>query len=333
MKLKIVVISLIIILVQGCQFGSSSRLDIAESKLSLTPVTIKRYGKALFELDTNKLQSELKNIQSEFPQFLNGDLDDTSNINRLRAFVSDSQLIHLYHKTIKVYPGLSEFEQSLSRSFGYLSWHFPQFEIPQVYTYISGIQADAPVLAADKSLVIALDCYLGQDEEVYKKMGIPVYKSRRMTPEHIITDVFSAVYAVYFETQHNSNTLLDEMVAAGKRYYFLEAVQPEMEEYVLLGYSKEQFDWIKKHEGAVWSTLVGEQILYKGDQILFRKMFADGPFSQDFSQEAPPRLGEYIGWQIVRGFMEKNEDVSISDLLLITDSQKILAGSNYKPRR
>jgi len=333
MKSRVLIISIIFILIQACQFEGSSRLDIAEKKLSKAPISIKRYDKTLFELDTNNLQSELKLIQSEFPQFLNGDLDDTANINRLHAFVSDTHLIHLYHKTIKIYPDLSKLEQSLSKSFAYLSYHFPSFEIPQVYSYISGVQFDAPALAADKSLVIALDCYLGQDEEVYKKMGIPAYKSRRMTQDNIVTDVFTALYAVFFERQNSSNTLLDEMVSAGKRLYFLEAAQPEKEEYMLIGYSKEQFDWIKKNEGAVWSTIVGEQILYKGEQILFRKMFADGPFSQDFSQEAPPRLGEFIGWQIVRGFMQNNKDTSINELLLITDAQKILSGSNYKPKR
>ena len=57
----------------------------------------------------------------------------------------------------------------------------------------------------------------------------------------------------------------------------------------------------------------------------------DGPFTKGFDADAPARLGEWVGWQIVSAYMEKNKEVSLKELLQINDSQKILNQSGYKP--
>jgi len=316
----------------SCTNSSGDYPVIGASKLPKTEVRIKRYGKALFELDKTRFQEELKAIQAVFPQFLNDDLNDSANISKLYNFVSDTQLIALYHETIKVYPELTKQEKSLAGAFAYLKYYFPSFTAPQVYTYISGIQFDAPVMTADNSLVIGLDCYLGENQPRYKSAGIPAYQMRCMTPSHIEADVVKAIYAVYFERQFTVQTILDEMVHTGIRYAFIKAMLPDMPDHILLGYSEEQYRWIRKNEASVWRSIVGEELLYKGDQKLFRKFFGDGPFTQEFSTEAPPRIGDYIGWQIVRQYAKQKGLASPQDLLALNDAQGVLAQSRYKPK-
>ncbi len=321
------------LLLAGCNTNNDARLNVKSSELPQLNITIKDYGSTLFGLDTNNFLQELKAIQGDFPQFLNGNLDDTANYNKLFTFVSDTHLIAINTKTASTFKNTQVLEQDLSASFSRLAYFFPGFSIPEVYTYISGIQFDAPVLVTESSVVIALDCYLGTNESLYQRMGIPLYQRRRMTAEHIVKDVNSALYSIYFESNLQSVNLLDEMIQAGKKYYFMQLMQPNIEPSVLFGYSPEQLQWIETNEGAVWGTLVGEQLLYKGEPLLFRKLFGDAPFSQDFSQEAPPRIGEYLGWKIVSGMMQQQPEVSLNDLLKMTDAQNILQQSRYKPRR
>jgi uncharacterized protein YjaZ len=56
----------------------------------------------------------------------------------------------------------------------------------------------------------------------------------------------------------------------------------------------------------------------------------DGPFTSSFSQESPARTGAWLGWQIVKAYMKKN-NVSLKQLLDNVDSQEILEKSGYKP--
>ena len=88
--------------------------------------------------------------------------------------------------------------------------------------------------------------------------------------------------------------------------------------------------WAYDHEGDVWASIVGNDMLYAKGLDVFRNLFGDGPFTQAFSNDAPARLGEFIGLQIVRSFMTNNE-MSLQDLMLNDDVQQIFQSSMYKP--
>jgi uncharacterized protein YjaZ len=60
---------------------------------------------------------------------------------------------------------------------------------------------------------------------------------------------------------------------------------------------------------------------------------ADGPCTMEFSKDSPPRLGEWIGFQIIRSYMKKNPDVTLEMMMQETDAQKILTLSGYKPEK
>jgi uncharacterized protein YjaZ len=88
-----------------------------------------------------------------------------------------------------------------------------------------------------------------------------------------------------------------------------------------------------KNEGHVWAAIIENRMLYSNDGRVVRVFTTDGPFTSEFSKESPPLLGSWIGWQIVRKYMERNTEVSLSQLLQETDSQKILSMSKYKPAK
>jgi uncharacterized protein YjaZ len=123
------------------------------------------------------------------------------------------------------------------------------------------------------------------------------------------------------------------MVEAGKRLLFVEAMMPQAEERLLIGYSKEQHEWIVKNEAHVWAAIIENRMLYTTDGKLIRTFMADGPFTAEFSKDAPARLGEWLGWQIVREYYEKNPEVTLQLVMTETDAQKILSNSGYKPEK
>jgi uncharacterized protein YjaZ len=58
------------------------------------------------------------------------------------------------------------------------------------------------------------------------------------------------------------------------------------------------------------------------------------PYSKFYTEDdakSPGRVGQYIGWQIVRSFMKKNE-VSLQKLIHL-DEEEIFKKSGYKPKK
>ena len=76
---------------------------------------------------------------------------------------------------------------------------------------------------------------------------------------------------------------------------------------------------------------MGNKLLYTKDHQTQTKLIQDAPFTTGFGNESPSRLGVFIGWEIVLAYLNNNPDVSLEELIMMTDSQKILQQSGYKP--
>ncbi|MFZ4464722.1 MAG: hypothetical protein ACOYN5_12805 [Bacteroidales bacterium] len=333
---RTVFIIALLLLVTGlgsCSYFSKNKLDIDLSKLPAAKVTLKPYDVALFSCDTSKLAEELIRIQPEYAYFLGSNPTKVANLQQIRKFVTDPNLRKLYDKTRKTFPDATQIESKLSIAGRRFLYYFPEQELPEFYSYISGVYYESAVLADQNAVVIGLDCYIGSSDEIYTQMGIPLYLSERMTPDYIVKDAFSAIYQQKISLNGSSATILQEMIEAGKRLYFIESMQADIPGNILLGYRESQFKWAVENQAEVWAYLVSEQLLYKNDFMMFKKLFGDGPFTREFSEEAPARLGEFIGWQIVKAFMERNSEVKLNELVQLTDYQRILTDSRYKPKK
>jgi uncharacterized protein YjaZ len=51
----------------------------------------------------------------------------------------------------------------------------------------------------------------------------------------------------------------------------------------------------------------------------------------DNDSETPPRIGVWLGWQIVRSFMENN-DIPMQKMMVL-DAKEIFQKSKYKPAK
>jgi uncharacterized protein YjaZ len=78
-------------------------------------------------------------------------------------------------------------------------------------------------------------------------------------------------------------------------------------------------------------NLVENKRLYVTGRMDIKRLIDDGPYTNGFPVESPGRAGVWIGWQIVRKYMDKNPEVSLDKLMQMSDSQKILNDSKYYP--
>jgi uncharacterized protein YjaZ len=124
------------------------------------------------------------------------------------------------------------------------------------------------------------------------------------------------------------------MVYAGKQLYLKDVLLPQISDAEKIGYSPEQLTWCQENESYMWRYFMQEQLLYSTDSKLATRFINTAPFSKfylEIDNESPGRVGTWIGWQIVRSFMNNN-DVNLQQLLQM-DPIEIFQNSKYKPKK
>ena len=211
----------------------------------------------------------------------------------------------------------------------YLSY-YPDEKVPDIYSYISGVDFEHPVQYLDTVMIIALDCYLGPEYVPYQRLRIPVYRARRMQETFIVPDCMREVARVKHLPSYAGERLLDQIIHHGKVLYFLDRVLPGTHDTLKIGFTQEQLSWCESNRSNLWAFLVENELLYSTDFQQINKFISDGPFTSFFERESPARTGIWIGWEIVRAYMENN-DVNLQQLMSNNDAVEILTRSSYKP--
>ena len=307
-----------------------SKLDVKTEPYDLE---FDRYEEVLFNLDTANFQAELMKIQDRFSVFLSGDLSNPDAVQYLKEFAIDSYSISLYNKVKAAFPDLKQIERMVEEVFAHFHHYYPEIQLPtKVFTCVTGVTADVPAVQIfGDAMVISLDWYL-DDEETYDQIGMPKYMALRRNLPTLAKDVAKELYMNYVYHWRKQGLVIDEMVNNGKMDFFIEAMCPAMPDSVLLGYSSDQWHWAVENEGAVWADIVGNRRLYDSSLDSYMMYFGDGPFTQAYSNDAPSRLGEFFGLNIVRSYFSNNE-ISLQDLMERKDLQNIFQDSGYKPKK
>ena len=120
------------------------------------------------------------------------------------------------------------------------------------------------------------------------------------------------------------------MIEKGKRLYFLSKLVPDKKEFLLIGYTKEQLKGCYDREAEIWDLFVKNSLLQVTDKNLVKNFIDEGPKPQELGEGSPGNIGSFCGWQIVKKYMQKNGDISLSKLMS-TDAETIFQETKYKP--
>lgn len=293
-------------------------------------IKIKRYEKALFQLNPDSLENKINSLQRDYGFFLGTDSIKQQQFIRLYDYITDPALIDLFEKVEEKYPDNRLLSEDILSLLTYLKAYKPNAPVPVVYTYISGLDYSQPVMYFDSILVISLDMYLGESFDGYRTLGIPKYKRAHFRPEYIPVDI-AAQIANSVHPAKPEGKLIERMIHHGKELYFKDALLPNTHDSLKIKYSASQLEWIKASEKMLWSFIIENELLFSGRYSKFKKLLSEGPFTSEFGRTSAPRIAHWIGWQIVRKYMEEKPGTSLNELMQMTDAQLILEESGYKP--
>ncbi|WP_247656705.1 gliding motility lipoprotein GldB [Maribacter sp. MMG018] len=246
------------------------------------------------------------------------------------AKMNDSLQIELFQEVGKTFNSFEDEEESLEMLFKYIKYYFPEQKTPKIITVTNDVDYDNRIILTDTLLFIGLDNYLGSEHKYYG--GIQRYIAKLLDRKFMVSDVVSA-FAKKVVPRPRDRTFLARMIYFGKELYIKDRLMPNAPDNIKIGYSDDEMDWAIANEEPIWRNFIEQEHLYSTNSKLNQRFLDPAPFSKfglELDNESPGWLGRYIGWQIVRAFMENN-DVSLKQMLTMSE-EELFKKSNYKPR-
>jgi hypothetical protein len=322
----------------GCQ---RNPLDVDISAIHTQPLKLLRLEDELFSLHTNNIVLKTKDIKSNYGiyyehylmNFLNRNgTTDSLYTPSVLAFVNDKDIEETYGYIKTLYPTdkLEDIKSEADKCIKRFHYHFPKRKLPnRLITTISGWNYASAY--TDSALIVSLDMYLGDTAKFYQMLRYPAYQTKKMNEHYILPDIARGWLLTEFDNAMPVNTLLNHTIFYGKLFYAVNALLPETEDSVIIGYTDKQLKTCKAFEKNYWGYFAEKNRLYENSMRTVRELTSEGPFTAAISKECPPRIAMWIGWQIVRSYMKHNKNVSLDELMNENDAQKILSKSRYRP--
>jgi gliding motility-associated lipoprotein GldB len=305
-------------------FVSCGKKNKIETEINAVPVTIKveRFDKIFFETAPEKLPE----VKQQFPYFFPSGNDDQVWIEKM----TDPQWRELYSEVQKKYNDLSPVTADLTALVKRMKYYFPETKTPKLITVISEMDYTNKSIYADSLVIVSLELYLGKDHRFYQ---FPNYIKANFEPKQIMPDVVNSFANSKINPQ-NSKNFINKMVREGKKLYLKDILLPEYTDADKMGYTEEQLKWCQENESYMWRYFIEKELLYNDEPKLSSRFIDPAPFSKfylEIDNESPGQVGAWIGWQIVRSYMNNNE-IPVQQLLDM-DARELFEKSKYKPKK
>ncbi len=302
-------------------------------------IEIVRFDKALMNVHEASVAQDIKVLYDEYPTFMPLWVEEILGIPAADTAYLEQALPEFLNDTVygfkatnakeqAVFADVTDIEKGLSKAFSRIQYLYPETEIPSLYLFVSGFQT--PIYFGDELIGIGADMYLGSNYEYYNRV-VYDYQKQTMRKECIPVDVISAFLFRILPYTSTKSRLLDQMIYRGKVMYLVSQLFDELPGYEVMGWTKEQWNWCVKNERAIWHLVMDKRDLFKTESLILTGYLNDGPFTSEVSQDAPGRLGIWLGWRIAESYMEHNKEITLQELMAEPDAQKILEDSYYKP--
>lgn len=335
----IIICYLIVVFLSSCgdENGKKS-LNTSDIEVNFNKL---RYDREVYSLDTNNLKQSLNQLGEKYPAITNiyfkrlaglGSPADSGFYSKLNHFLTYKDYTGLYDSVQKHFPSTDYIDEELTELFKNIKYFYPDQKLGHVAYFISGLNRWSSI-TIDTTVGIGLDMFLGKDFPYYQSaLGLSDYEVRTNTKEYIPIKTAKNLFENTWAYEPEGKTLLDLMLYRGKQLYFMENVLREEKDQKLIFFTEDQLAWCQKNEALLYNTLVKRNVLYstKWQEIL--PLVMDGPKTNGMPDECPGNIGSWLGWQIVRTYMNKHSETSLQHLMSMEiDAQKFLFESKFKP--
>jgi hypothetical protein len=330
--MKKIVLFLWPLLLWGCR-SQEQKINAIDLQM-----TVERFDRDLYALKDDSACRPLPLLRERYAPFFEyynaeiiaiGDSRNDLYCELLQRFLHHPVVDSAYRKVNEVYADDRPLNDELTAAFRHVRYYFPEASVPRVFTYVSGF--NEALMLTDSAVGIGLDRFLGSDYALYGQLGKPNYIRYNMRPERAAPACLQAwLSGEYPENWGRENTLLSRMIYEGKLLYVLQQCMPKKPLHDLLGFTPEQLRWCEKNELPMWQHLIEQQLLYVTTPFVIQKYTGEAPFTVDFSQDAPGKAANWIGYRIVGRYV-KRKGCALPELMAMQNTQQLLKEARYNP--
>jgi len=279
----------------------------------------------LLFLDSNK------NISKTFFEVI--ERNNNNNLNQqktdeLYLLLSNQYYDSVYSSLQKDFPDISKIFDEINLAIHNFNKESQIKKNPVVNILISGFYND--IVVTHDTINIGIDYFL-QLNNKYKPRDLPTYILKRYTPQFLIPTILISYFSQFNLMNINDESLLNEMIAFGKLYYVISKLIPCIDENIILGYDKEEWEILEKTEAFVYSYFIQNELFFEKNHLIKNKYINERPNVFEISPNHPGRIARWLGWKIVKSYIKSNPKTTLEELLYNKDYLKMFYNSNYKP--
>lgn len=305
----------------------------------------KEENKFKVDIPEKKLNFEFHNVAQEFynpkvsvEEFISKYPDFFKGIPKeeIQSFRSDDFENSIYqeiNKTIEV----EKLKTDLEKLFLRITYYYPKFKSPKVYLFSSVLQNyQEPVVynPQKNTLLILVDCFLGEKNPIYQNAKIEQYFIELMNQKYIIPKVSLSIIETIVPFDATKREFLNHAVFNGKLMLLQDAFLPEYAEHQKMIMTENQYKWCEENEFYIWNYFLEHETLYSEEEKLIERFINFGPFSKFYLEidgESPSGVGIFIGKKIVEKFYNE-QNLTLQEVIFIPDYQKLFLDSKYQPK-
>ena len=333
MKKLLIIFSVLLV---SC--GGKTDINVDISNISVN-VELERFDMDFNTIKPENIYDSLPKLKQKYGDFFDlyvegiaglGSIENHDFLSNYEDFYNYCKLNSIFSDIEKNFPKNENLKPIFEDGFKHFKYYFPNDSLPKIYTIISGFQES--IFPTDNIIAFSLEKYFGQNYPSYAQLGIENYKRRRMTKEALPVDFFRTLGTLKFpKSEKSEDNLLNEMIYKGRLQFFLKSMLPQTPDSLLWGYSDYQYRWAETYESNVWTYLIDRKLLFETNPLAIRNLTGEGPFTNAFGNQSAPGVASFCGFGIVCSFMQKNPQITLKELMEITDLNEIYSKARYNP--
>ena len=298
-----------------------------ENVKAQTDISIERLDREILSL---KNREEIRNFIQREPVIAEYFLlrqqypNDSLFVEELYRRFTNPHIDTLQMEIDRVFGDLSTLENELESAFDLLRHYYPDTKVPRVRAVATGFDYD--LMVSDSLIIIGLDYYLGEEAKYD-------YILRRYEPKFIVPSIMllTGISTEYNKGDKEDISILADMISYGKSYYFAKRMLPCTPDSVLIWYSDREIQGVRANDDVVWSHFLENNLLWESSHLVKRKYLDERPKTYEIGAECPPRVATWLGWEIVKSFMEEYPETTLRELMEMDNARKLFEASRYRP--
>lgn len=300
-------VSLLFVFVLLTLAGCGADTGIGKKVINRMDVFFYEYPELLYEERENMLDSMRPGVDALF--FLIGDSVGYDAYKRYSA----SPAVRVFSPDVfRLITSLDSIEHVLCSAEKAIGRILPEIRLGDIYSIVSPYNQS--VFVVDSVLLIGLNHYLGSEYPGYSTFA--KYQRWSKALKYMPYDAIEALVASYYIYKPAQDaTVLSRMLYNGALIEAKMQILPNANLADAIGLTESQLEWAQGNSREIWNAMIMKNLIHSTSVSDADRLLMPSPATVIIHPDAPGRIGRYVGYMIVKSYMQRNPEAGLMHIL------------------